>query len=128
MLVGVALLTLVQAAPYLVAVTVYGGVKVAAGNRQDVPELPEWANRAARAHRNMLENAIPFAALVLVADAAGVRNEETAAGATQFFWARVAYAAIYVAGIPYLRTVAFLVALFGMLDIAAELFRSWSPA
>jgi uncharacterized MAPEG superfamily protein len=70
------------------------------GNRQEAPELPAWGERAGRAHRNMLENLIPFAALVLTAHVAGVAGEETARGATLFFWGRLAHAAIYIAGIP----------------------------
>jgi uncharacterized MAPEG superfamily protein len=43
-------------------------------------------------------------------------------GAMIFFWARVAYAIIYVAGIPWLRTVAWLVSVVGMIMIALHLF------
>ena len=32
---------------------------------------------------------------------------------------------IYVAGIPYLRTVAFVVSLSGLFDVAAVLLRAW---
>ena len=66
----------------------------------------------------MIENLIPFSALVLAAQVAGLSNEETARGASMFFWGRLAYAPIYIAGIPYLRTVAFVVAIGGMLSIA----------
>ena len=119
MLTASALLTVVQAAPHLFAVMAIGGFRVAAGNRDDVPPLPEWANRAQRAYSNMLANLAPFTGLVLVAHQAGVTNDETASGATLFFWARLAYAVIYIAGIPYLRTVAFVASLFGMFDIAS---------
>ncbi len=97
------------------------GVMWGVGNREDAPVLPAWGERAVRAHRNMLENLVPFAALVLAAHVAGVSGEETARGATIFFWGRLAHAAIYLAGIPYLRTVAFVVALGGMLDIVRVL-------
>lgn len=126
MLVAAALLSLVQGVPYLAAVFMVGGGRVAAGNRDDVPELPAWAERAARAHRNMLENLLPFAALVLVAHTAGLTNEETAFGTTLFFWSRVAYAAIYIAGIPYIRTVAFIASLSGMFDVLGVLLDAWS--
>jgi uncharacterized MAPEG superfamily protein len=49
------------------------------GNRDHPPPLPAWAWRADRAHRNMLENFPHFAALVLVAHAAGLSNGQTAA-------------------------------------------------
>lgn len=66
--------------------------------------------------------------LVITAQLAGVSNETTAFGATLFVWARMAYAGIYIAGIPYLRTVAFVVSLRGMFSIARELFAVWSVA
>ena len=59
------------------------------GNRAArLPALPPWAERARRAQANMLENLPHFAALVLVAHAAGLSNAQTALGATIFFWAR----------------------------------------
>jgi uncharacterized MAPEG superfamily protein len=54
--------------------------------------------------------------------AAGVSNDATARGATMFFYARVAHSVIYIAGIPYLRTLAFLVGFSGMLGIARQIF------
>jgi uncharacterized MAPEG superfamily protein len=41
-----------------------------AGNREGMPPLTGWALRAYRAHLNMLESLVLFAALVLVAVAA----------------------------------------------------------
>ena len=122
MLVFASLLCLVQALPYLVGVIVSGGLGVAAGNRDDVPPLPGWAERGGRAHRNMLENLPVFAVLVLAVHLTGVADEETAFGATLFFWSRAAYALIYVAGIPYVRTVAFIASLSGLFDLVRALF------
>ena len=68
-----------------------------------------WAGRAARAHRNMLENLVLFAILVLVARAVNVGNGMTLLGAQLFFWGRVAHAILYIAGIPWLRTAAWTV-------------------
>ncbi len=126
MLIAAALLALAQTFPYLVAVLWQGGLRVAAGNRQELPPLPEWAHRSERAQRNMLANLVPFAVLVLVAHQAGLANAQTASGAALFFWARLAYAVIYIAGIPYLRTVAFVVSLVGLFDVAAVLLSAWS--
>lgn len=125
MLVACALLAVAQTFPGLVAVLWHGGFQVAAGNRDDVPPLPEWANRAERAQRNLLANLVPFTALVLVAHQTGLTNAETAFGATLFFWSRLAYAVIYIAGIPYLRTIAFVASLVGLFDIAGVLLSSW---
>ena len=40
--------------------------------------LPEWANRAQRAHLNLIENLPSFAALVLIAHLTGTSTETTA--------------------------------------------------
>jgi len=72
-----------------------------AGNRDNFPTIDDWAGRAERAHRNMLENLVLFAALVLVAHVAGRANAMTALGAQLFFWAGLAYLPIYLIGIPW---------------------------
>lgn len=100
------------------------GLPTLAGNREGLPELKGWAGRAKRAHFNMVENLVLFAALVLIAVAAGKANAMTAMGAMIFFWARVAYAVIYVAGIAWLRTAAWFVAVIGLALIAIELLKA----
>ncbi|OFX05881.1 MAG: hypothetical protein A3D94_06895 [Alphaproteobacteria bacterium RIFCSPHIGHO2_12_FULL_66_14] len=100
------------------------GLNTLAGNREGLPELKGWAGRAKRAHLNMIENLVLFAALVLIAAAAGKANAMTAMGAMIFFWARVAYAVIYLAGIAWLRTAAWFVAVIGMAIIAFELLKA----
>src|SRR5262245_50916720 len=90
------------------------GLPKLAGNREGLPEMPGWAGRAARAHRNMLESLILFAVLVLVAKAAGISNSMTILGSQLFFWSRVACAIIYIAGIPWLRTAAWAVSILGL--------------
>ena len=121
MLVYTAILTFVLAFPPVIALILARGLFFAAGNRDEPYELPVWAERAGRAHRNLLENLPIFAALVLVAHAAGASNESTAFGATLFFWSRVAHAIIYIAGIPWLRLAAFGVSLIGLLRITREI-------
>lgn len=90
-------------------------------NREGLPVLTGWAGRAYRAHHNMLENLVLFAALVLAATAAGKTNSSTLLGAQLFLWARVAYAVIYLAGIPFLRTAAWLTSIIGLVLIFCQL-------
>jgi len=80
------------------------------GNRENPPSLPEWAWRADRAHHNMLENFPHFAAFVLIVNVSGLANQQTALGAVIFFWARLAHAVLYIAGIWKLRWIAFFTA------------------
>ena len=99
------------------------GLPRLAGNREGMPEITGWGGRAARAHRNMLESLVLFAVLVLVAVAAGKTNDMTLLGAQIFFWARVAYAVIFVAGIIWLRTLVWFVSVAGLIVIFAQLVK-----
>ena len=121
MLFYTSLLSVALAFPPLLATIQAGGPRYAGGNRDEGIEMPAWGGRAVRAQMNLLANLPAFAALVLIAAVAGVSNEETAFGAQLFFWARVAHAVIYVAGIPWVRALAFIASLSGMFDIAREL-------
>jgi uncharacterized MAPEG superfamily protein len=97
------------------------GLTALAGNREDLPVLTGFAGRAKRAHLNMIENMVLFAALVLIAAVAGKANATTAMGALIFFWARLVHAVVYLLGIPWLRTVAWAVSVIGMVMIACQL-------
>jgi uncharacterized MAPEG superfamily protein len=107
-------------------VAIAGGMKqfspaVLAGNREAPVDGKGWVGRAQRAYRNMVESLLPFAALVLVANAAGVSNDTTVMGAKLFVYARTAYAVVYIAGIPWLRTVVWTAGFAGILMILAQL-------
>jgi uncharacterized MAPEG superfamily protein len=91
------------------------------GNRENLPAFEGWAGRAQRAHRNMLESLVIFAALVLVAQFTDKINLVTALGAQLFFWGRLAYAPVYIIGIPWLRTGLWAVSFVGLLQILLQL-------
>jgi uncharacterized MAPEG superfamily protein len=97
------------------------GLPKLAGNREHMPEITGWAGRAERAHRNMLESLVLFAVLVLAARALNVSNSLTVLGAQLFFWGRVAHAALYIAGVAWLRTAAWVVSVVGLLLIFLQL-------
>ena len=121
-LVWSAALTVVLVVIAVVGATGEVGLPKLAGNREGgLPEMAGWAGRAARAHRNMLESLVLFAILVLTAKAAGISNAMTLLGAQLFFWGRLAHAAIYIAGIPWLRTGAWSVSIAGLVLIFAQL-------
>lgn len=92
------------------------GIGWAAGNREkaETPEPAGWVGRCQRCSSNMQENLTIFAILVLVAQVAGQADAMTANGAMVFVGARVAHAVIYVAGVPFLRTGAWVVSIVGM--------------
>ncbi len=108
----------------LVAVVLYlpqVGLPALAGNRAGLTPPSGMADRAARAHRNMLESLVLFAALVLMAAITGRANELTALGAMLFFWARLAYAVIFVIGLPWIRTGVWAVSVVGLIIIFLQL-------
>ena len=97
------------------------GLPALAGNREGLAEMVGWAGRARRAHLNMIENLVLFAALVLIAAVAGKANATTALGAELFFWSRLVYALIYWIGIPWVRTAAWGVSIVGLVLIFIQL-------
>ncbi|MBW8906856.1 MAG: MAPEG family protein [Betaproteobacteria bacterium] len=121
LLVWSVLLTFVQMLLAVAGATAQVGLPALAGNREGLAHCTGWAGRAARAHHNMLENLVLFAALVLTAVVAGRANGATLLGAQIFFWARLAYAVIYVAGIPWLRTTVWVVSVIGLAMIFLQL-------
>src|SRR5262245_9258090 len=94
-------LTVVQMLVAVSGATLQVGLPRLAGNRDGIGEFSGWVGRAQRAHRNMLESLVLFAALVLIAVAANKTNSTTLLGAQIFVWARLVYALIYMAGIPW---------------------------
>lgn len=116
------LLAFVQMLVAVAGHTLQVGLPALAGNREGVAQPAGWAGRAQRAHRNMLENLVLFAALVLIAVVSGRTNSMTLLGAQIFFWARLAYALVYLAGIPWLRTGVWSVSVIGMALVFAALF------
>jgi uncharacterized MAPEG superfamily protein len=105
----------------VLAATQQVGLMPLIGNREGLPELTGLAGRAQRAHRNLLESLVLFAILVLAAQVASRTNSITALGAAIFFWARIAHAVLYLAGIPWLRTAAWLVSIVGLFLIFWQL-------
>lgn len=121
LLVWAAVLTFLQMLVAVSGATLQVGLPTLAANREGLAPFTGWAGRAQRAHRNMLENLVLFAALVLVAVAAQKTNSTTLHGAQVFFWARVAYAVVYLIGIPWLRTAVWFVSVIGLIMIFSQL-------
>ena len=88
--------------------------------------LPDWVNRANRAHLNAVENLAPFAVVVLIAQAIGFSSALTAICAAVFFYARLAHALFHLSGFSLLmaRTVAFTVGWLAFIIFAVALLRA----
>ncbi len=108
--------------PYVVAQVMTNGFLTPQNYKDPTPRpLPLWGRRADRTYLNAVETFAPFAAVVVIAHLSGKANSMTAFWAAWFFWFRFAHAAVYLAGIPYARTVVFTAAYLGVLGILWEI-------
>jgi len=98
------------------------GLSWNAGNRDGEPKpLTGAAARAARAHANFQETFPFFAAAVLAVAIAGRHTAHTALAVQLYFWARLLYLPIYIAGITYVRTLVWAASLWGLLQVVEAL-------
>lgn len=96
--------------PYILQLIVQQGVVTAIWDPTGAhPHEAAWAIRAKRAHTNAIENIAVFAPLVLLVELQGLNDATTATAAFVFFLARFAHYFIYVAALPVIRTVAFVI-------------------
>jgi len=100
------------------------GLMAQAGSRDNLQEPTVLRKRLQRLSANMQENLVMFAAVVLVANAAGISNETTALGASIFLYARLAHAVIYAFGWPMIRPLFYFISLYGMVIIALEVLKA----
>ena len=110
--------------PYVLNRIMVRGVSGAMANpsRTDKPQA-EWANRLMFAHDNAVENLIVFAPLVLILNAADVSTPTTVLACAVFFWSRLVHLIVYTAGLPVLRTLAFLVGFAAQAVLAVAILR-----
>ena len=103
-----ALLTAALWIPYIISQVTTNGPLSGENYVNPAPRpVPLWGQRANRAHVNAVEAFAPFAALVLIAHVGGKESAMTAFWAMAFFWLRLAHAVVYLAAVPFLRTLIF---------------------
>lgn len=93
--------------PYILNTIAVRGLISAVGYPDNPAPLAGWAQRMKAAHSNSIENLVVFAALVLIANAAGISNEMTVLACEIYFWARLIHLLAYTFAIPWVRTLAF---------------------
>jgi uncharacterized MAPEG superfamily protein len=81
-----------------------------------------WAMRLYFAHTNAVENLIIFAPLVLILNALDISTRTTAIACAVYFWARLAHAIVYTAGVPVLRTLTFAVGFAAQVALVVAIF------
>lgn len=86
-----------------------------ASARDEQREVTGVAARAGRALRNFLETFPAFIALAVVQTLMDKGGDVwSGAGAAIYFWARLAYLPLYLAGIPYVRSLVYTIACVGL--------------
>ncbi len=88
--------------------TIFGNfehsIGVLLGPRDGLVHEGKYLCRAQRTLANMTEAMIMFAPLTLIAAYTDRLNDQSALAAMVFFWARLAYAPLYLLGVPVART------------------------
>ena len=109
--------------PYILNMIMVRGLVDAVGYPQNPKPMAPWAERMKKAHYNAVENLVVFAALVLVAHAAGVKSEAAALACVIYFWARVVHLVACTFAIPWVRTLAFVVGFGCQITIVLQILR-----
>lgn len=119
-----ALLTALLWVPYIVCQVMTNGF-LAPTNYVDPKSrpVPLWGERAHRAYLNAIETFAPFAALVIVANLAGKADAMTAFWAMAYFWLRLAHAVVYLFGVPYIRTLLFVLGFVAVVGLFVEVIK-----
>jgi uncharacterized MAPEG superfamily protein len=120
-LAAVSVFTALLWVPYILNTIMLEGLVGAVGYPVHPKPLAPWARRLKKAHYNAVESLVVFAALVLVANAAGVSNDATVAASMTYFWARVVHPLAFTLAIPWVRTLSFVVAWGAQLCIAWQI-------
>ena len=98
------------------------GAKWNWGARDDVqPTLNRMTNRLFRAQANFFETFPLFAAVILITATSQLYSTFSHWGAILYLAARMIYLPLYAFGIPYLRSVAWIVSLIGILLVLCPL-------
>jgi uncharacterized MAPEG superfamily protein len=114
-------LTAVMWMPYILNMIAVRGLVDAVGYPDDPKPLSEWAAKMKAAHANAVENLVVFAALVLIANAAGVSNSTTVLACQLYFWARLVHLLSYTFAIPWVRTLSFVAGFVCQMAIVLQL-------
>ncbi len=109
--------------PYIIDRLMVRGLADAVGYPENPKPQSPWALRLMKAHANAVENLVVFAALVLIAQDAGISNSTTVTACSLYFWARVVHAVSYTMALPWVRTLSFTAGFVAQAMIAAQLLK-----
>jgi len=110
--------------PYVVCQVMTNGALQPANYVDPTPRpVPLWGQRANRAHINAVETFAPFAALVILIQLTQKNDSMTAFWAMSYFWIRLVHAAVYIAAIPYIRTILFVLGYVCIVGLFVDLVK-----
>ncbi|HKM87743.1 MAG TPA: MAPEG family protein [Xanthobacteraceae bacterium] len=110
--------------PYIAAQVITNGFLAAQNYVDPTPRpVPLWGKRADRLYLNAVETFAPFAALVVLIQLAGKNDSMTAFWAMSYFWLRAAHAVVYLAAIPFVRTIIFVLGYVCIIGLFVELMK-----
>ncbi|MEO1013849.1 MAG: MAPEG family protein [Pseudomonadota bacterium] len=92
-------------------------MKALFGTRDGFEPKGVGLKRTQRAQANFTEAMAMFVPLALVAQLSGKAEGLATAGAAVFFWSRLAYLIAYVAGVPVVRSIVWMIGVVGLLMI-----------
>ncbi|WP_283148398.1 MAPEG family protein [Silvimonas soli] len=115
-------LGLVYLMAYATAIRRQNGVEWATGAR-DADKPPQGlAGRLARAQRNFMETWPFFAVAVLLVHLLAKESARSVWGCEIYLWARVAYLPLYAFGVPWLRSLVWVVSMIGLIMVLSAVF------
>jgi len=110
--------------PYIVCQVVTNGTLQTVNYVDPTPRpVPLWGQRANRAHINAVETFAPFAALVILVQLTQKNDSMTAFWAMSYFWIRLAHAIVFIAAIPYIRTILFVLGYVCIVGLFVDLVK-----
>ena len=94
------------------------------GSRDAKQEYTDLQGRTSRTVANHVEGMLLFIPLVAIVELAGLSSALTALGAGIYLIGRIAFAPLYLMGVPYLRSLAWGVAVLGIMLVGFEVIRA----
>ncbi len=121
MLFGVAATLLALLAVQGALVPINQGFGWGLGPRDEPRDITRLQGRMKRVVANHIEGMAVFAVLILVAHLAAISSGLTETGAVLFLLSRLGFAALYLAGVPVLRSAIWGVGVLGLVLIGVEI-------
>ncbi|NET33041.1 MAG: MAPEG family protein [Cyanothece sp. SIO1E1] len=97
--------------------TAAADIKWGMGNRDTMPNVPVWVERADRAQRNHHDNLALIATVILMAQVTGQADAITGIASMALVSFRLLHSLVYIFGIILIRSMAYLGALIALLVI-----------